>query len=497
MDDSVPNREYHTDTLKNNTVFGLFWKLLERGGSAVVQMAVQVVMARLLAPEQFGALAIMLVFVNLGNVFVQSGLNTALIQAPEADDADFTTVFWMSLAVSLVLYAVVFAAAPAIASFYAMPGLTWPLRGLAVVLVVNALNSVQVAKVTRDLEMRKVFTATMASVACSAAAGVGSALAGAGLWSLVAQQVTYQAVNCLVLFLQVDWRPSLSFNPARAGELFGFGWKLLVSGLLEQGYQSLSDLIVGKQFSASSLGLVSQGKKYPAAIGNMLDGAVQPVMLSAVAHVQDDRARVKRLVRRALKTSTFLIAPSMALFACVAPSLVPALLGPRWAASVPFLQVYCLVYALLPIHTTNLQALNGMGRSDLFLKLELIKKAYGTVMLVFCAFILRDVHLLVASYLVTGIIGTFVNSHPNRRVIGYAYGEQVRDIAPAFLLAATAAAPALVLARLGLGAWATVALQASVFASTYLGLAALLRLEAFSYLISTARGLLAPGLGRK
>ena len=467
--------------------------MLERGGSAVVQMAVQVVMARLLAPEQFGALAIMLVFVNLGNVVVQSGLNTALIQAPGADDADFTTVFWMSLAVSLVLYAAVFAAAPAIASFYAMPELTWPLRGLAVVLIVNALNSVQVARVTRDLQMRKVFIATMASVACSAAAGIGSATAGAGLWALVAQQVAYQAINCLALFAQVDWKPSFVFRPDRARELFGFGWKLLASGLLEQGYQSLSDLVIGKQFSASSLGMVSQGKKYPAAVGNMLDGAIQPVMLSAAAHVQEDRAYVKRLVRRALKTSTFLIAPSMVLFACAAPPLVPALLGPQWAASVPFLQVYCLVYALLPIHTTNLQALNGMGRSDLFLRLELVKKAYGIAAILFCAFVLGSVEALVASYLVTGIISTFVNAWPNKRVIGYAYGEQVRDIAPAFLLAAAAAAPALALVGLGFGPWATVALQASVFASTYLGLAALLRLEALAYLVSTARGLLAPG----
>ena len=491
------DRKTPSDELKKDTVCGVLWKLLERGGSAVVQMAVQVVMARLLAPEQFGALAIMLVFVNLGNVFVQSGLNTALIQAPEADDADFTTVFWMSLAVSLVLYAAVFAAAPTIASFYAMPELTWPLRGLAVVLVVNALNSVQVAKVTRDLEMRKIFRSTMASVACSAAAGIGSALAGAGLWALVAQQVTYQSVNCLALFAQVDWKPSSTFRPDRARELFAFGWKLLASGLLNQGYQSLSDLVIGKRFSASSLGLVSQGKKYPMAIGNMLDGAIQPVMLSAVAHVQDDRARVKHLVRRALKTSTFLIAPSMVLFACAAPSLVPALLGPQWAASVPFLQVDCLVYALLPIHTTNLQALNGMGRSDLFLKLECLKTAYGIAVLLLCAFAFADIRLLVLSYLFTDVVSTLVNAWPNKRVIGYAYGEQVRDIAPAFLLAGLAAVPTLALAGLGLGAWATVALQASVFASTYLGLAALLRLEAFSYLISTARGLLAPGLGRK
>lgn len=277
------------------------------------------------------------------------------------------------------------------------------------------------------------------------------------------------------------------FRADRARELLGFGWRLLASGLLEQGYQSLADLVVGKRFSPAQLGLVSQGKKYPQAVGSMLDGAIQPVMLSAVSRVQDDRARVKRLVRRALKTSTFLIAPAMTLFACCAPSLVPALLGSQWEEAVPFMQIYCMVYALLPIHTTNLQALNGMGRSDLFLKLELVKKAYGIAALLFCAFVLNNVCALVMSYLVTGVVSTFVNAWPNKRVIGYSYGEQVRDIAPAFLLSGAASLAAGLVACAGLGAWGTVLAQVAAFAPVYLGLAAALRLEAFTYLLHTAR----------
>lgn len=477
-----------TDSLKEQAINSLLWKLFERGGSAVVQLAVQVVMARLLAPEQFGALAVMLVFVNLGNVVVQSGLNTALVQSSEADDGDFSTVFWMSLAVSAVLYVVIFLAAPPVAAFYAIPGLVWPLRVLGLLLVVNAYNAVQVAKVTRDLQMRKAFRATMASVAVSAAVGIGSAFAGAGIWALVAQQLAYQIVNCAVLAFQVDWRPRAVFRAGRAREFFGFGWRLLASGLLDQGYQSLADLIVGKRFSPAQLGLVSQGKKYPQAVGSMLDGAIQPVMLSAVSRVQDDRGQVKRLVRRALKTSTFLIAPAMTLFACCAPSLVPELLGSQWAEAVPYMQVYCLVYALLPIHTTNLQALNGMGRSDLFLRLEVVKKLYGVAMLLFCAFFLGDVRALVASYLVTGVVSTFVNAWPNKRVIGYSYAEQVRDVAPAFLFSGIAAVAAVMVGSIGLGAWLTFFSQVVIFALVYLGFAAALRLEAFTYLLRTARG---------
>ena len=358
--------------LKTATVSSLLWKLMERGGNAVIQLVVQIVMARLLAPEQFGALAIMLVFVNVGNVIVQSGLNTALVQAKDVSDRDYSTVFWMCASISVIIYLAIFFSAPAIASFYALPYLVWPLRGIGLIVVINAYNSIQIAKVTRDLQFRKIFIATISSVILSAVCGIAAAVSGFGLWALVVQQLMYQLVNCIVLAFEVDWKPRLCFELERAKAFFSFGWRLLVSGLLATVYQSLGNLVIGKQFSSAQLGLVSQGEKYPQAVGSMLDGAIQPVMLSAVAHVQDDLSAVKRLVRRALKTSTYLIFPSMTLFAVIAPVLVPALLGDQWVSSVPFLQIYCFVYALLPIHTTNLQALNGMGRSDLVLRLEII-----------------------------------------------------------------------------------------------------------------------------
>lgn len=464
---------------------------MERGGNSVVSTVVQIVMARLLIPEEYGALSIMLVFINVGNVIVQSGMNTALVQADNIERVDCSTVFWMSFGISLALYGAVFISAPAVADFYSMPNIVWPLRVLASLLPINAYNAIQIALITRDLEMRKIFRATVASSLASAAAGIGSAAAGAGLWALVAQQLTYQVVNCLAHALQLDWRPHLEFSANSARGLFGFGSRLLASGLLDQGYQSLSDLIIGRQFSSAQLGIVSQGKKYPQAIGNVLDGAIQPVMLSAVSRVQSDAVRAKRLVRRALKTSTFLIVPAMALFASVAPTLVPLLLGAQWDESVPFLQMYCIVYAFLPIHTTNLQALNGMGRSDLFLRLELIKKAYGIACVLFFGFVVRDVYLMVASYIVTDLVSTAVNAWPNKRVIGYSYTEQVRDIAPAFALATAAAvASAFIGFALPLVGAGSVLIQAAAFVAVYLGLAWLLRLEELSYLVSTLVGIL-------
>lgn len=474
-------------SLKEQTITSLFWKLFERGGNALIQLIVQVVMARLLAPEEFGALAIMLVFVNIGNVLVVSGLNTALVQAPTIDSTDSSTVFWLSFSISVVLYMIVYLIAPVVAAFYEMSYLMWPLRGLALLLIINSYNAVQVALVQRALEFRKIFNATIVSVVASGILGVGAALVGAGLWALVVQQLAYQSFNCIVLAHQVKWRPRWAFSIERARTLFSFGWKLLASGLLDQGYQSLSDLIIGKQFSAISLGYVSQGKKYPLALGNMLNGAIQPVMLSAVAHVQDDVPYVKRLVRRCLKTSTFLIVPTMGLFGIAAEPVVRLLLGDQWLPCVPFLQMYCFIYALQPIHTTNLQALNGMGRSDLFLKLELIKKAYGVCFILMGAYVFHDVYILVGSYVLTGVIATFVNCYPNKHVIGYSYGEQLKDIAPSFVLAAVSGAVAYPLIFLEISDLATILLQGVVMLGLYILLAKLLKVEELGYLMETLR----------
>lgn len=461
-----------------------------------MELAVQVVMARMLAPDEFGALAIMLVFINVGNAIVQSGLNTALVQAKSIDDDDTSTVFWLSFGVSILLYGIIFFASPLIAEFYGMEYIVWPLRALSLILLITAFNSVQVALVQRELKLRKVFNATLVAVLISGAAGIGAAVVGAGLWALVLQQLLYQMINCFVLGSQIRWWPSLVFSRSKARKHFSFSWKLLASGLLEQGYQSLSDLIIGKQFSAASLGLVSQGKKYPQALGSMLDGAIQPVMLSAVSRMQSDVSQVKRLVRRALKTSTFLIVPSMTLFAVAAEPIVGLLLGEKWLPCVPFLQMYCFIYALFPIHTSNLQALNGMGRSDLFLKLELVKKTYGICLILFAAFVLKDVHLMVAMYMLSGVIATIVNAHPNKRVIGYSYGEQLRDIAPVFALSVLSGGLALLCGTFIANDPLRIIVDIAVMAAAYLGLAKLLHLESLEYLLATFKEMLGPRKGR-
>ncbi len=474
-------------TLKDRTISSLFWKFLERGGNSVAMLVMQIVLARLLTPDDFGVLAIMLVFINISLVLVQSGLGTALIQAKKIDDMDCSTVFWLSMGVSLVLYVLIFACAPAIASFYHAEGIEAPLRIFALILFLYALSSVQIAKVTRDLELRKTFVATLASILASGIIGVAVALGGGGVWALVLQQVVFQFVTCLVLAFQVSWHPRMVFSLERAKVLFGFSWKLLVSGLLDTGYISLTSLIIGK-FSKTELGYVSQGEKYPQGLGVLLDGTIQPVMLSAISRVQHDLVSVKEITRRAIKTSSFLVVPTMGALALMASPLISLLLGDQWLPSTIFMQMFCLVYALRPIHTANLQAINGMGRSDIFLKLEIIKDVIGVGIICFAAFIIQDVFAIVAGMVVSNIITAFVNALPNKKLIGYSYRAQLRDICPSFALTIVAMLVCWPLGLLEFSSFALIALQCVLFMVVYIGLAKLLKIEALEYLITTMRG---------
>lgn len=487
--DTIFDRPLETD-IKQRTISGLLWKLFERGGRAVVELLVQIVLARLLAPEQFGTLAILLVFVNIGNAVVQSGLNTALVQKEYVCEEDYSSVYWLSAALSIALYLLIFFLAPFLANFYESAEITNALRVIALILPINAMNAVQMAQLQRTLEFKKIAMVTLGSIVLSGFAGIALAYVGVGLWALVSQQLIYQLTTCLLLLRFASCRPHLMFNGKRAKELYSFGWKILAATLLDTGYQSASDLIVGKLFGQTTLGLVSQGKKYPHALGSMLDGAIQPVMLATISRIQSDISYVKKVARRALKTSTFLIVPSMVLFAISASPIVEVLLGEKWMPCVPFLQMYCITYMLLPIHTTNLQVLNGLGRSDVFLKLEILKKAYGMALLLFAAFILKDIYLMIGSYIIIGVISTFVNAWPNKQLIGYSYREQIRDISPSFLLSVPSAVISYLLGSIIPNAIATIAIQTVAMITIYLLLARLFHLEAFSYLRNTLKGML-------
>ena len=339
--------------LKTKTMHSFFWKFMERGGYHFGQLVVQVVLARLLSPSDSGMLAIILVFINIGSVLVQSGLNTALVQAPHINSKDCSTVFWFSLALAGLLYALLYVGAPIAALWYGLPQLTSALRVLGLVLFIGAFNSIQIALASRNLDFRPIFESTSAAVALSGLTGIGMAYLGYGYWALIGQQLVYGTIACLVLSFKFPWIPRLEFDLARGKQFYRYGWKLASSSLLDTAFSGLYDLVVGKVFSRATLGYFAQGEKFPATVNALFDGSIQSVMLSTMSKLQDDTKLAKQALRRSMSLSTFVVVPVMAVLLLTAPSLVVFVLSAKWVDSVPFLQAFCVLYAVQPIHVAD------------------------------------------------------------------------------------------------------------------------------------------------
>ncbi|MEG2604520.1 MAG: lipopolysaccharide biosynthesis protein [Clostridia bacterium] len=467
-----------------------FFKLMESFGTQGIAFLVTVVLARLLSPADYGVLTMLMVFIAISQVFVQSGLNTALIQKKTVDATDLSSVFYVSAAIAVALYALLFAFAPAIGAFYEMPSLVPVLRVLALVLLPGALLSVQTAVAAREMRFRQLMLSSLCATVFSGCVGIGMAYAGLGCWALVGQQVSNQAVLACVLLLTVKWRPQALFSWTRVRGLISFGWKLLLSSLLETGYNNLRSLVIGKRFHSEQLGYFNRGKQFPELLMNAVNGSIQSVMLPVLAESQEDIPRMKQMMRRSVMVSSFLVMPLMAGLAAVATPLITLLLTDKWLPCVPFLQICCIDFAFYPIHTANLQAINAMGRSDVFLRLECIKKSYGILILCVTVFCFDSVLAIAWGAVVSTLISAFVNASPNRKLLGYGYLEQMRDVLPPILLSLVMFGAVYAMNGLGLPALALLLLQILVGIALYAGLALLLRLESLRYLQDTLLALL-------
>ena len=423
--------------MKKNSIFSnIIWKLLERFGVQGVQFVLQIILARILEPEHYGVLSIMVIFTTLANVFIQYGFNTSLIQNKDVTEDDYSSVFWVSLGISAVLYIILFAAAPFIAAFYEMPDIVKPFRIISLMIIPGALNSVQLAKVSREMNFKKVFFSNIAGIIISGAAGIAIACMGGGLWALVAQSLLNVTVACIVMLFTVKWRPKLVCSFKRIKVLFSYGWKLLASALIDTLYQDLSSLVIGKKYDSGMLGYYNRGKQFPQFLINSVNGAVQSVLLPAMSSKQDSKDRVKTIMRTSMTMSAYIIFPMMAGLAGVAEPMISLLLTDKWLPCVPYIRIFCFSFAFWPVHTSNLQAINAMGRSDIYLKLEIIKKLYGLAVLLIAVFCFDSPIAIAMTGVVTAFINCFVNAYPNKKLVGYSYFEQMKDILPSFIMAA-------------------------------------------------------------
>lgn len=417
---------------KKEVVSGFFWRFAERIAAQGVSFIVQLVLARILMPEDYGTVALIVVITNILQVFVDSGMGNALIQKKNADELDFSTVFYFNVLICIIIYLLLFLCSPLISEFYSRPEMTPMLRVAGITILISGVKNIQQAYVSRNLIFKRFFFATIIGTIISAFVGIGLALRGVGAWALIAQQLTNAAIDTLVLWITVKWRPVRRFSLTRLKGLFSFGWKLLISSLLDTTYNNLRQLIIGKLYSSSDLAFYNRGKQLPELIVTNIDTSINSVLLPTMSREQDDRVRMKSMTRRAIRTSSYIMWPVMIGLMATAEPLVELILTSKWLPAVPYIRVFCLVFAIYPIHTSNLNAIQAMGRSDIFLKLEIIKKCVGMGLLL--ATMWFGPMWMAYSMLASGFISMIINSWPNRKLMNYTFGEMMIDILPDIIM---------------------------------------------------------------
>ena len=418
--------------LKTSVFSNLIWKFMERCCAQLVSFIVATVLARILLPEDYGVIAMINVFITIADVFVTSGLGVSLIQKKDADHLDFSSMFYFSIVYAIILYSIIYLCAPFVGGFYGQVELITILRVMALRLPIAAVNSVQHAYVSRHMMFRKFFFSTLGGTLVSAMVGIILALKGFGAWALVAQYMTNSIVDTLVLFCTLTWKPKWEFSFKRVKILYGFGWKIMISSVLHTVYTQFRQLLVGKIYTSTDLAYMEKGEHFPAIIVNNINASLDSVLFPAMSRCQTDRERLKQVVRHSIKTSSFLMWPLMIGLAVVAEPLVRLLLTEKWLFCVIYLRVGCMIQAFMPIHTANLQAIKALGRSDISLKLEIIKKLVGICLVVFA--VPHGVLAVSFSALIQTVIAAILNTYPNRKLLDYTYHEQIADLLPSFFI---------------------------------------------------------------
>ena len=472
-----------TKTVVNN----MFWKFLERCGSQGISIIVSIVLARLLDPSVFGIMSIIYVFTSIMNVFIDSGMGVALIQKKDADDTDFSSVFYFNVLFSVALYFLMFVSAPYIARFYDMPELKPVLRVVCLQLVFSGLRDVQQAYVSKNLIFKQFFYATIGGTLTSGILGITMAFSGFGVWALAVQTVSNVAVSTLILWVIVRWRPKLIFSWTRLKQLLSYGWKLLTSSLINIVYENLRVIIIGKMYNPKDLAFYNQGAQLPYGIVNNINTTIDSVFLPTLSAEQDDKERMKQMMRRAIRVSTFIISPLMLGLAAVANTFVSFLLTDKWLPCVPYLQIFCVSFLFYPINTSNLNAIKALGRSDIILKLEIIKKTIGIVSIIITMWI--SPFAMACGMVICSLINQIINAWPNKRLLDYSYSEQLRDIVPNLTLALVMALAVFAVGKCftGIPVFLSLVVQVLLGSGLYILLSIITHNSSFNYVMDIAR----------
>lgn len=471
---------------KNKVMNGLVWKFAERISTQGVTFILQVVLARLLMPEQYGVIAMINVFIVLANVFVVSGFSTSLIQKKDADDLDFSTILYCSLTVAGLLYTILFLAAPYISSFYNMPLLTPVMRVYSLSLLLYAYNSVQQAYVSRHMMFRKFFYSTLSGTVISGVVGIIMACLGYGIWALVAQYLLNIIMNMLVLRGIIDWRPKYIFSWERAKGLMKYGSNILGAALIGKLFDELRQLLIGKYFTPSDLAFFNRGRSLPHLVSSNIESSIEQVLFPAMSNHSDSPEEIKRMMRRSIRVSSYVMYFFMTLLAVASKPIIILLLTEKWEPAVPYMQMICISSMVAIMSTANMQAIKACGRSDVLLKLELWKKPAFLLLLIIA--VKHSVMAVALTMPLYAIYAAIVNMWPNRKLLNYRITEQLRDQMPAVLLSLSCALVALPIRHLFIESkFLIMVLQTLICVFIYLIGSIIFKVETFYYILNTIK----------
>ena len=469
----------NTKVTGQTIISGMFWRFGEKITAQMVSFIVSVVLARMLTPHDYGIVGIVYIFIVIAEVFVTSGLGTALIQKKDATPQDFSTLFWCNLALSGVLYLLVFVCAPWIAAFYDIPLLTPVLRVCALRLPINAVNSIQNAFVSRHMDFKKFFFATLIGTVISAVVGIVMAYRGCGVWALVAQMLTNTLIDTVVIFLTIQWKPAFVFSFERAKPLVSYGWKILSTDLLGTIFNYLNAFIIGKKYSSADLAYYNQGNKIPELINNNVGSTLSAVLFPAMS-INSDIGQIRQLRRKSLKMMEYIIFPLMLGLFCVARNLILVIYTEKWLLSVPFIRISCVAAIINVFGTTLIQEIKAIGRSDITLKMELIKKPLFLVIILIAMNF--GTKAIAFTLVINSILAFCFNVYPVRKHIGFDFKMHFLDALPAFAMSLAMCAAVSVIGVMIKNCTVCLLCQVISGGLVYVGLSILTRNESYLYL---------------
>ena len=478
------------NNVRNKIMSGLLWTYMERIAAQLVSLGVTVILARILSPKEYGVIAIVTIFTEISNVIVVHGFGTALIQKEKPSSEDYSTIFYANMIITFSLYGLLILFAPAIAQFYKMDQLTPVLRVLGVQMPIAGISSVQQSFISKKMEFKKFFFSTIIGTVISAVVGILMAYKGFGVWALVAQLLTNRVIDTIILSFTSGWKLTKEFSLVSLKALVSYSWKITASSFLITIYDNIRGLVIGKKYTADDLAFYNKGRHFPNLIAGNINTSISKVLFPALSNEQKNISNVLSMTRRAIKESTYILTPLLFGLAACSNSFVTVFLTEKWMPIVPYLRVMCIVYALQPMQTASIQAFKSVGKSGVYLKLEIIKKILNILIILISLFAFNNVFIVALGALLAELVSTVINIPANKKLFGYNYLDQVKDIASPFALSSTMFLVVFGAEYLVGKGLICLILQIIIGGFFYIGISMLFKMESFIYTKDIIKGLI-------